>query len=168
MGGKFNVRQNMSRSFKIVFTVIYAACFLELFAFGVRPSNTNGLLLLPFGFLFFCICIWSLITVFTKWKTAHLWAAAPLIACLLMLPIERIAGGFVRNELFKWRLPRYEALVQKIESGAIPISMEGRMISATNYDSSLAYVVWARRETNGVLIVEFDYGHAGPPPYHQD
>jgi hypothetical protein len=28
--------------------------------------------------------------------------------------------------------------------------------------------VWARRDTNGVLNVEFGYGHAGPPPYHQD
>jgi hypothetical protein len=85
-----------------------------------------------------------------------------------MLPIQRFVGGFIRNELFKWRFPRYEALVQKIESGAIPISTEGQIIPATNYDSSLAYVVWARRDTNGVLNVEFGYGHAGPPPYHQD
>jgi hypothetical protein len=158
----------MSRSFKIIFTIIYAACFLELVAFGVRPTDINGLLLLPCGFLFLSVCIWSLIVVFTNWKTSRFWAAAPLIACLLMLPTERFVASFVRDELFKWRFPRYEALVQKIESGAIPISTEDQMIPATNYDSSLAYGVWAQRDTNDVLIVQFWYGRAGPPPYHED
>ena len=158
----------MPRRSKIIFTVIYAACFLGFFAFGVRPTGINGLLLLLCSFLFLSICIWSLITVFTKWKTSRFWAAAPLVACLFMLPIEGLIGRFVRDELFKWRFPRYEALVQKIESGAIPISTEGQMIPATNYDSNLAYGVWAQRDTNNVLIVEFWYGRAGPPPYHQD
>lgn len=158
----------MSRRFKIIFTVLYAGCFLEFFAFGVRPSNTNGLLLLPCFPLFFSLCIWSFIAIFTKWKACRFWAATPFVACLLMLPTGGVIAGFVRDELFKWRFPRYEALVQKIESGAIPISTEGQVISSTNYDSSLAYGVWAQRETNNVLIVQFGYGHAGPPPYHQD
>lgn len=106
--------------------------------------------------------------VFTNWRKSRFGAIAPLIACLFMLPIQRFVGGSVRNELLKRRLPRYEALVQKIESGAIPITTESGLIPATNYDSSLAYAVLARRDTNGVLSVEFGYGHAGPPPYHQD
>jgi len=60
------------------------------------------------------------------------------------------------------------ALVQKIESGTIPVSTEGQIISPTNYDPSIANGVWAQRDTNGVLIVEFWYGGAGPPPYHED
>ena len=168
MGDKFNLKSNMPRRSKIIFFVIYTLCFLGFFAFGVRPSNIKGLLLLPCGFLLFSICIWSLIMVFTNWKSSRFWAVSPLVACLLILPIERIIGSFVKDELFKWRFfPHYEALVQKIESGAIPISTEGQ-IPATNYDSSLAYGVWAQRDINDVLIVEFWYGGAGPPPYHQE
>jgi hypothetical protein len=162
------MKLNMPRRSKIIFIIIYAACFFEFFAFGVRPTNTNGLLLLLCSFLFFCICIWSVIAVFTKWKTSRYWAITPMTACLLMLPIEGLIGRLVRDELFKWRFPRYEALVQKIELGGIPISTEGQIIPATNYNSSLAYRVWAQRDPNGILFVEFDYGHAGPPPYHQD
>ena len=165
---KSNERPRMTLSFKIFFAVLYASCFIEFLAFSVRPTNLNGLLGLPFGFLFLIISVWSLIVVFTKWKTSRFWAAIPLIACLLMFPVERQAGRFVREKLFDWRFPEYEALVQKIESGEISISTEGRIIPATNYDSSLALIVVAGRDTNGVLIVDFGYGEAGPPPYHQD
>jgi Zn-dependent protease with chaperone function len=158
----------MSLRFKILFTILYASCFLVNLAFGIRPTNARGLLALLFMFVFLGLCLWSLIAFFMKWKKAGFWALAPLIACLLMLPVERQIALFVRSELFKWRFPRYEALVQKIESGAIPVSAEGQMIPGTNYDSSLAYDgVWAQREKNGALIVEFWYGGAGPPPYHQ-
>lgn len=167
-GQKYNARPSMSLRFKIIFTVLYAACFLNFLAFGVRPTNMNGLLGLPFGLLFLVISIWSLVVVFKKWKTSRFWAATSLIACLLMLPVERQIGRFIREELFDLRFPKYEALVQKIESGKIPISTEGRIIPATNYDSSLAFIIFASRDTNGVLIVDFGYGEAGPPPYHED
>jgi hypothetical protein len=158
----------MSLLSKIIFTALYVSCFLVDLAFGIRPTNARGLLLLPFGLIFICLFIWSLIVVFSKWKTLRWWAFAPLIACLLIHPAERRLGMFVRSELFNSRFPRYEALVQKIESGAIPVSAEGQMISGTNYDSCLAHDgVWAYREKNGTWIVEFRYGSAGPPPYHQ-
>jgi hypothetical protein len=162
-----NVKQNMPRYAQIIF-IVCAVCFLEFVAFGVRPTNIKGLLLLPCGFLFFCICIFSLVTVFTKWRASRFWALASLAACLLLLPTSGFVGRLIRDELFKQRFSLYEALVQKIESGNIPISSEGQVVSTTNYDSSLAERVVAERETNGVLIVVFNYGGAGPPPYHVD
>lgn len=158
----------MSLCFKISFTVLYTSCFLNFLAFGVRPTNLNGLLLLPFGFLFLIISIWSLNVLFTKWKTPRFWATIPFMACLLMFPVEKKIGLFIREKLFDSRFPQYEALVQKIESGKISVSTETRIIAATNYDSSLAFIVFAKQYTNGVLIVDFGYGEAGPPPYHQD
>ena len=158
----------MSLRYKIIFTIIYGSYFLASFAFGVRPTDTRGLLSLLLGLLFFCLCIWSLVRVFTKWKKSRFWVLAPLAACLLQPIVEGQMVLLVRSELFKSRFPRYEALVQKIESGAIPVSAEGQMIPETNYDSSLAHDgVWAQREKNGTVIVEFRYGSAGPPPYHQ-
>jgi hypothetical protein len=158
----------MSLLSKIIFTTLYVSCFLVDLAFGIRPTNARGLLMMPFILVFLGLCVWSLGAVFTKWKKAGFWALAPLIACLLMLPVERQLALFIRVELFNSRFPRYEALVQKIESGAIPVSAEGQKISETNYDSCLAHDgVWAYREKNGTLIVIFMYGIAGPPPYHQ-
>jgi hypothetical protein len=158
----------MSLLSKIIFTTLYISCFLIVLAFGIRPTNVRGLLLLPFSLMFMGLFLWSLQAAFTKWKKTGFWALAPLIACLLMLPIKQQLAQFVRSELFNSRFPRYEALVQKIESGAIPVSPEGQMIPATDYDSSLAYYgVYAKKETNGILTVEFLYGAAGPPPYHQ-
>jgi hypothetical protein len=158
----------MSLLSKIIFTTLYVSCFLVDLAFGIRPTNVRGLLMMPFILVFLGLCVWSLGAVFTKWKKAGFWALAPLIACLLMLPVERQLALFIRGELFNSRFPRYEALIQKIESGAIPVSAEGRMIPGTNYDACLAHDgVWAKRETNGTWIVEFRYGGAGPPPYHQ-
>jgi hypothetical protein len=157
----------MSRRAQIIFFSIYALCFLGFFAFGLRPSNIKGLLLLPCGFLFFCICILSLAMLFRNWKSSRFWAIAPLAACLLMLPIEGFVARFARNEIFNWRFPRYEALVQKIESGAIPVSTESQIILTSNYDSSLAEQVSASRQTNGVLTVFFLFGGAGSPPFHE-
>jgi hypothetical protein len=66
---------------------------------------------------------------------------------------------------FKHRFPKYDAVVQRIESGAIPLPGDG-MISTNDYDLILGHGVFAN-QTNGVWTVEFWYGGAGPPPYHQ-
>jgi hypothetical protein len=161
-----NIKLRMSWISKIVFTIIYVFCFWVFFSFAVRATNIIGLLTLPCVFLVFGLCLWTLTLAVKQWKKSYFRAVLPLILSLLLLPIAVKTGHFIKDELFKWRFPRYEALVQKIESGAIPIQAEGQ-ISPTNFDSSLAERVFASRETNGVLTVFFLYGGAGPPPYHE-
>lgn len=146
------------------FSVVW---FLAVVAFIIQPTNLLGPLSLALSLLFLLVFIVSLVRVFTQWRTYRLWAAVPFATCLIFLLTARPVGWMANSALFfRWRLPRYEAVIQKIESGIILVSAERQIVPAADYDSNLAYFVTAGRDTNGVLTVSFTYGWAGPPPYH--
>jgi len=148
----------MTRRTIVIFTGLYGICFFDFLAFGVRPSNLKGLLLLPGSLIFVAVLLWGLVIVITRWKTSHIRAVIPLVACLLMLPAERLVGRCIRTELFNWNFPVYEAVVRKIDTGAIPLANGREEISATYFDHNLAYAIWAERDSNQVLTVEFLWG----------
>jgi hypothetical protein len=134
---------------------------------AAQPTSSllwgSVLLTIPFG----VVCLICLIRIFTEWKVHRLRALVPFLICLVVLLSARRVGWIIGNELFeRWRLPRYEVLIRKIQSGTIPVSTELTRIPMATNDLYIAYIMFAQRATNGALTVEFNYGGAGPPPMH--
>ena len=67
-----------------------------------------------------------------------------------------------RTAQFEQRFPRYQALVAKMESGAVPVAAEGQSVALSESDRDLAYSVLAQKDTNGLLTVEFLTGSGFP------
>lgn len=150
---------------RAIYPAIFIVCliyFLVTFLFCFRATNIVGLLFLPVSFLFLCFCLVSLVKVFIDWKMLRWRVLIPLAACIFAFKAGPTAGNAAREMEFRHRFPKYDAVIQKIESGVIPLSGDG-MISTNDYDPVLASGVWTN-QTNGVLTVEFWYGGAGPPP----
>jgi hypothetical protein len=155
----------MKRPIDAAIFIVCLLYFLLTFLFCFRATNIVGLLLLPVGLLFLSFCLISLVKVFTDWKTLRWRSLIPLATCIFVFKAGPMAGNAAREMEFKHQFPKYDAVIQKIESGAIPLSGY-RMIPTNDYDSAIGRGVSAN-QTNGVLTVEFWYGGAGPPPYHQ-
>lgn len=97
-----------------------------------------------------------------EWKKLRFWAVLPSLLSLLALIISAWTGVTLKIAIFERRLPRYRAFVQQIEAGTIPVSTNAHPISLPKADRDLAYFVWAQRDTNGVLIVEFSTDSGWP------
>ena len=59
-------------------------------------------------------------------------------------------------------MPRYAALVQKMEAGQIVVSNTPTRVVLSAKDADLAYAVWAAKSTNGILTVTFVVGGSFP------
>ena len=105
----------------------------------------------------------SFARVFTQWQSERWRAGIPLVSCILAVVIAPDLGSGIRSLMFKWSLPRYEALIHRIESGNVRVSNEWQKIEEAN--GLAPYGVAAKRGSNDVLMVEFRFG-AGFPVKH--
>ena len=117
--------------------------------------------------MFLAVCILNFGRIFTQWKLYRYRTLIPFTTCIAV----GVLGWEVRGPLDKalfwhWRLPGYEATIQKMESGTIPVSAEERRLSSSEYDGRLALTVWAERDNKGSLIVTFLYGDTGAVGLH--
>jgi hypothetical protein len=145
----------MSRTGKFVAIISVIWC-LGSVAFFTRRTPLSQLLSLPLALLFFAAGIRGLICVFTEWRQRHWRSLFPLATCVIEFFLSgmlvRIAGHF----LFVWALPSYEAVVQQIESGRIPVSVGFDRLPQAESEARLVYYLYAEKDVNGVLMVEFD------------
>jgi hypothetical protein len=83
-----------------------------------------------------------------------------VVAFLAAIPLGVLAGRRLRDVDFHYRrLPRYQAIVDRIQQGEIVVSEDPTSLTI---DKDLANVGFARRTTTGILRVEFFWGGAFP------
>ena len=133
----------------------------------VRPTSGTVLAPVPLTLVFLVICIRDFGRIFTQWKLYRYRTLIPFVTCIVVGVLGWEVKGPLDGALFwHWRLPGYEATIQKMESGTIPVSVEGKQLSSGEYDSRLALNVWAERDDKGSLIVTFLYGDTGAVGLH--
>ncbi len=119
----------------------------ELLQFITAPIFFGILLAIPLSF------VWMIM----DWKRVGWRSVLPFFLCLVS-PIGPFALAVtIRERIFEWSLPSYEAVVRQMESGniAVPTNKLPALISIpdTLPQPRLARSVAACRDTNGVLMV---------------
>jgi hypothetical protein len=160
----------ITRKYPQGMTTAFFVCGLWLFSFvspTVRPTSGTILAPLPLTLVFLAICILNFGRIFTQWKLYRYRTLIPFTTCIVVGVLGWEVRGPVDNALFwHWRLPGYEATIQKMESGTISVSALERQLSSAEYDNRLALNAWAVRDENGSLIVTFLYGDTGAVGLH--
>ena len=64
-------------------------------------------------------------------------------------------GRTVHQALFAWALPSYEQVVGEIQAGRIVVTEKFDRIPEAEARARLAYAVFAQRQPDGTLLVEF-------------
>jgi hypothetical protein len=154
-----------ARKYPPSMTTTFFISGLWLFSFVscvARPTPTTVLAPLPLTLVFLVICVQDFGRVFIQWKPYRYRALIPFTTCILVGVLGWEVKGPLNRALFwHWRLPGYEATIQKIESRTIPVSGEERRLLPNEYDGRLALNAWAERDDKGSLIVTFLYGNTG-------
>lgn len=136
-------------------------CGLWLFSFvssTVRPTAGTVGATFPLALALLIICVQDFGRIFIQWKQYRYRTLIPFTTCIIAGVLGCEVTAPLDEALFwHWRLPGYEATIQKIESGSIPVSGEERRLSPNEYDTRLALNAWAERNDKGSLIVTFLY-----------
>jgi hypothetical protein len=113
----------------------------------------------------------SFVWIFMDWSRVRWRSALPFLICVLSLIGSFELALRIREQIFEWSLPSYEAIVQQMQSGKIlvPTNKLPRSVSIpdTLPQPRLAQSIGACRDTNGVLMVEimteggFPVSHSG-------
>jgi len=151
-------------------TTTFFICGLWLFSSvssTVRPTAGSVGATFPLILVILVIWIRGFVRIFTQWKLYRYRTLIPFATCIIVGVLGFEATAPLNEALFwHWRLPGYEATIQKIESGRIPVSGEGRPLSPNEYDNRLALNAWAERDDKGSLIVTFLYGDTSAVGLH--
>lgn len=103
------------------------------------------------------------VAVFHAWRhraSGLMRATMPFLACAVAVPIGYSSGHVYRDLDFTYRrLPAYETVVRKIESGELPLETIQEMPSEFE---SLAYGIHVHDDVPGGLTVEFFWGGGFP------
>ncbi len=145
-----------------VLSVLCGFWFAVEIAFAAKPTTEGQLVAMIALVCWLVALLASFIYALSRWQTARWWAAVPLLLCLGSCEVAPRIGGAVRQSRFQNSLPRREALVAKIESGALPCSAELKAVALQESDRDLGYLVLAQRESNGFVTVEFFDGGGFP------
>jgi NADH:ubiquinone oxidoreductase subunit K len=154
----------MSRSGKFVVLVSVVWCIGSVAVF-TRRTPFLQLLSLPLALLFFAAIGTSLVCVFAGWRQCRWRSVLPLASCVIAVFLSGMLVRTARHFVFVWALPSYEAVVHQMESGSILVTTNFDNIPQAESEARLVYRVFAQRETNGVLMVEFDM-ESGFPVKH--
>ena len=144
----------MSRSGKFVVYVSVIWC-VGCVALLTRRTSLLQLLSLPLVLLFFAAVVTSLACVFTGWRQQRWRSMIPLLACVIAFFLSGKLVRTARHFVFVWALPSYEAVIRQMESGSIPVSANLNRIPRAEPGARWVYRVFAARNANGVLMVEF-------------
>lgn len=135
------------------FTVIVACLwFLAATTFFAHPHVATQLLtmLLTPALLGFGLA--NLVLVLRRWFQMHLRNVIPFGVCALTMVLAPFVGTEIRQHLFRSALPKFESVIQQLESGKIPVTVEFNRVLQS--EDGIGYSVSALR-TNDVLYVEF-------------
>ena len=99
-----------------------------------------------------------------RWRAIFPLAISAFALCSSVLSL-RILVPTIRHAIFEWSLPSYEAIIYQIESGGIPVSVKLTLIPGVEQKIPLAYAVFAQKDSNCLLIVEF-WTEGGFPVQH--
>lgn len=106
--------------------------------------------------------ILSLIFAGTEWRQLRLLAVIPLLLWFGSCLATTAVGTASRRAQFERELPRYQALVERIQAGSRLDSGKVASVSLSEAERDLGYNVLAERDTNGVLTVEILTGGGFP------
>jgi hypothetical protein len=122
---------------------------------GWQLAFGGGLLALPF----------LVLVAIVRALTGHGWRYAVVAAlCAAALPAGVRLGVRIRDYDFRHRLrPRYEAIIRRIERGPRPAARERTEIALADDEKDLAMRVFATRDGENGLRVEFLWAVAFPP-----
>jgi hypothetical protein len=152
----------MSQNARYTF-IIAGSWFVTTIAFIVRPKPGLQFLAMFLSLALIVVGFIGFVTAFTNWGKERWRSFIPLSTCVVVVVVAPDLGRGIRDLMFKWSLPRYEALIQRIESGNISVSKEWQKIEEA--EGLVPYGVVAKRGSNDVLMVEFRFG-AGFPVKH--
>lgn len=133
--------------------------------FGIRRTPLLQLLTMPLMLFFWGAVLASLVCVFSDWRQYRWRALYPLCACAgaILLTVSVVRAG--RALCFAWSLPRYEAVIHRMESGDLPVSAVFDRIGGAEAGMSCVYGVFGQRSANGILLVYFE-AERGFPVLH--
>jgi hypothetical protein len=122
---------------------------------------TQLLGMLGFGAFLLALML-SLLFAWTERKHLHVLAIIPLLLCFGSCAATTAMGRGARRAQFERDLPRYVALVERIQADNTLVS--GKVVSVTlsEGERDLGYTLLAERNTNGVLTVELLTGGGFP------
>lgn len=144
----------MSRLGKFVVAVAII-WFIGATAFGSHRTTVTQLLTLPLVPLLLIAVLAGVVCIFTEWRNRKWRAVVPLAACILSIFASNLFVRCIRRALFAYSLPSYEQVVHRIESGEILVSTNRTEIPQATATARLTWAVFAQKNTNGVLTVEF-------------
>lgn len=149
----------MPRSAKVLLAIaLFAACAVAFFVGTPTPLSQ----LISVAALLVLLLALP-VAVFHAWRhraSGLMRAAMPFLACVAAIPIGYSFGHMYRDLDFRYRrLPAYEKVVRKIESGELPLEAIQEMPSEFK---SLAYGIHVHDDVPGGLTVEFFWGGGFP------
>lgn len=154
----------MSLLGKIVVAIAALFCVGATVFFSHRTGFTQ-LLTAPLFLLFLIAILIGIICIFVDWRERKWKALLPLATCFLSPFIASKIANPIREAIFTKCLPSYEAVVHQMESGEILVSTNLSKIPEAVPKARMAYAVFAQKDTNGVLTVEF-WTEGGFPVLH--
>lgn len=163
-GSQMSVRLCMSRAGKIAVVVSVICCvgFTVLFS---HRTDLWQLLTLPLIPCFLVAIITSVVCIFSQWRQCRWRSVLPFAFCVLSVFVSIVLVYLIREAMLVWSFPSYEAVVRQMESGSIPVGTKLSRIPQAEPMARLAYRVFAQKDTNGVLTVEF-WTEGGFPVKH--
>ena len=145
----------MSRLGKSVIVIAVIWCVGSV-AFFTRRTPLLQLLSVPLFLCFVSGIVASFVCIVSEWRQRRWRSMIPLSACVVAFFLSGMLVRTARHFVFVWALPSYEAVVHQMESGSILVSTKFDNIPRAESEARLVYRVFAQRDTNGVLMVEFD------------
>jgi hypothetical protein len=137
-------------------------CFAGDMAFIAHQSPlTQGVSALLLLVYVSCVAL-SLAEPFRGWRSYRLRSLIPLAACAFAWFGREPAGSYLQAREFAEDLPRFQAIIGGIQAETLPPNGESRSVPISAADRGRILVVFAHRDPEAGLIVEFGTGHGFP------
>lgn len=125
-------------------------------ALFTRRTNYSFLLGLPLAVVFLAAVFFSFLYIAAEWRRRRWHSIIPLAAWLIALFASWALIPCLDRLLFAWSFSSYQTIVREIENGAIPVYPDvDNSILSPHHEALLAHRVFAERDANGILTVEF-------------
>jgi hypothetical protein len=130
---------------------------VTVYFYELRTADKQLLFMAVSGFA--CIVsLLSLVAGFCLCFREKLRAFIPVLICIIGLPVSMLIGShlgeFIQSGRFQKNLPRYNAVVQRIETGELTSTPQSPFIKLPNEYADLAWATTAKINNTNV-VVEF-------------
>jgi hypothetical protein len=125
-------------------------------AYGVHRNSDMQLVALAMYGFFTLFTIYNIIYALQQQKKQHWLCVLPLSFCICAIVLDGPLTNIARDIVESWALPKYEKIVEEIQSGKIPISTnDDNLIPPKTYSAPLVYDLFAKKSEDQNLVVEF-------------